>query len=182
MKAREASLRPASGEGIASSAPPLRIAISIRSAAWNRGGFQPRALCRRAANAAFATAALPVAAEVSIVLADDDFIRTLNREFRGRDRATNVLSFPALDSESTGLMPEQPALLGDIVVAYETMAAEAEAEGRDLADHLSHLIVHGMLHLLGHDHETDEQASAMESLEVQVLARLGIANPYRERT
>ena len=103
-----------------------------------------------------------------IVLADDSLQRRLNREFRGRDKSTNVLSFDGA-----------PGALGDVVLALETIAAEAEAQGKTLAAHVTHLVVHGVLHLMGHDHERPGQARRMERLEIEILARLGIADPYR---
>ncbi|MGF1641217.1 MAG: rRNA maturation RNase YbeY, partial [Rhodospirillales bacterium] len=118
-------------------------------------------------------------AEVSVLLSDDDTVRRLNRDHRGQDRATDVLSFP--DEGGRRAVPppaDRPLVLGDIVVAYQTVAAEAAAEGKSLADHLSHLVVHGMLHLLGHDHRIDAEAAAMERLEAGILATLGVADPY----
>ena len=113
--------------------------------------------------------------ELAVVLTDDAAIRTLNRTWRGKDEATNVLSFPAQSPPGT------PALLGDIVIAYETTAREAQAEGKPFRHHLAHLAVHGYLHLAGHDHEADAEAEAMESLEIAVLARLKVPNPYIAR-
>jgi len=123
-----------------------------------------------------------IRAEVSIVLADDDFVRALNRDYRGRDEPTNVLSFPASgpDDELAAPPPGAPRLLGDIVVAYETTAGEADRQGKTLGDHLCHLVVHGMLHLLGHDHQTPAGTEAMERLEIETLAGLHIANPYAD--
>jgi probable rRNA maturation factor len=122
---------------------------------------------------------VPGPAEASLVLADDDLVRGLNHDYRGQDRPTNVLSFANLDGDplpAPGVA--QPLLLGDVVIAFETTRAEAAAEGRRLADHFSHLVVHGMLHLLGFDHETDAQAAEMEGLETRILSKLGIADPY----
>ncbi len=113
--------------------------------------------------------------ELAVVLTDDAAIRALNRTWRGKDEATNVLSFPAQSPPGT------PALLGDIVIAYETTAREAQAEGKPFRHHLAHLAVHGYLHLAGHDHEADAEAEAMESLEIAVLARLKVPNPYIAR-
>jgi len=108
--------------------------------------------------------------ELSILLTDDAHIRTLNRDYRGKDKATNVLSFP---------VPPPAPLLGDIVLAYETVRKEAQEKQICLEDHLTHLIIHGWLHLQGYDHQTEAEARKMESLEILALSRLGIDNPYR---
>ncbi|MCO5090477.1 rRNA maturation RNase YbeY [Bosea sp. (in: a-proteobacteria)] len=113
-------------------------------------------------------------AELSLLLTDDRRIRIVNRDWRGFDKATNVLSFPAAPPARIAQSP----LLGDIVIAYETVVREADAEGKSVADHLRHLAIHGLLHLLGEDHETEAQARRMEALEVAALARLGISDPY----
>ncbi len=120
--------------------------------------------------------AIAADAEVSLVFTDDARIRVLNQQYRGKDKPTNVLSFPAAPPFPGRLGPP----LGDIVMARETVAAESEAAGLDFADHLTHLIVHGFLHLLGYDHETDGEAVVMERLETAILARLGIADPYAD--
>lgn len=118
--------------------------------------------------------------EVSVRLSDDAEIRALNRDWRGKDRPTNILSFPMLDA--TGLVqigrPGTDLLLGDLALAHETTAAEAAARAIALEAHVTHLLVHGTLHLLGHDHGDDTSADAMEALEARILATLGIANPY----
>ncbi len=124
-------------------------------------------------------AELPV--EISIRLTDDAEVQVLNRDYRGKDKPTNVLSFPQhAPYEIAGLATcdDPEILLGDIVVAHETCSTEAAAKGISLTDHVSHLIVHGTLHLLGYDHLDDLSADAMEALEVKALASLGIANPY----
>ncbi|MDX6807503.1 rRNA maturation RNase YbeY [Terrihabitans rhizophilus] len=115
-------------------------------------------------------------AELSVMLADDARVRELNRDWRGKDNATNVLSFPGAEDEDV----EDAVLLGDVVLAYETVAREAEAEDKSLRDHFTHLVVHGTLHLFGFDHLTAEEAEEMESIERQALAGLGIADPYSE--
>jgi probable rRNA maturation factor len=114
--------------------------------------------------------------EATLLLTDDSSVRDLNRQWRGQDKPTNVLSFPA-DVPSP---PGEPRHLGDIALAYETVARESAAEGRSLPDHVAHLVIHGVLHLLGHDHQTDGEADAMERTEVLALGVLGIADPYRE--
>lgn len=106
-----------------------------------------------------------------VLLADDATLRRLNHQFRRQDKPTNVLSFPSAMQEN--------GALGDIAIAYETCQREAQEEGKTLGDHLTHLVIHGTLHLLGYDHETDEEAETMEMLERQILAKLGIADPYR---
>jgi len=155
------------------------IEILVESARWSgRRGVQP--LLRRAI--AGASAALPVkaarstsGAELAIVLTNDSAIRKLNRTWRGKNEPTNVLSFPA--------DPQAGAhrLLGDIVIAYETLAREARAERKPFDHHLAHLAVHGFLHLCGYDHESDRQAASMERLETAILARLGVPDPYVAR-
>ena len=115
--------------------------------------------------------------EVSLVLADDITVQALNRDYRGQDKPTNVLSFAALEDGGPAL-PGEPVALGDVVLALETVLREAREQGKPLADHLRHLTVHGALHLLGFDHESDEEATEMEALEVSILAGLGIADPY----
>ena len=117
-------------------------------------------------------------AELAIVLTDDARIRTLNRVWRGFDKPTNVLSFPA---EARGGSVGAPALLGDIVIAYETSRQEALAQDTPFLHHLAHLTVHGFLHLRGYDHEAGDEAEVMERLERQILARLDIADPYAAR-
>ncbi len=115
--------------------------------------------------------------EISVRLADDAEVRILNRDFRGKDSSTNVLSFEG-DDPRAPREPGVPLLLGDIVVALETTSAEAAAMGRTVDAHLTHLVVHGVLHLLGFDHEDEAEAVAMEALETRVLAGLGLADPY----
>jgi len=114
-------------------------------------------------------------AEPSVVLTNDDAIRKINAQWRQKDAPTNVLSFPAAH------MPGVPRMLGDIIIAYETTAREAKEEHKPFANHLSHLAVHGFLHLLGYDHESDAEAEDMERLERDILARLGVPDPYATR-
>jgi probable rRNA maturation factor len=120
-------------------------------------------------------------AELAVMLTDDSGIRTLNANWRGIDKPTNVLSFPALQPEGDRRPDDAPRMLGDIAIAYETMRREADAEQKPFDHHLSHLAVHGFLHLIGYDHETDDDAEEMEALEHDILARLGIPDPYAER-
>ena len=158
----------------------LQTDVSVSHAGWAMALGDVECVCHRAALAAFgACAGTALAqAEVSILLSDDEKLRALNKQYRNIDKPTNVLSFASLDENETAPSNEMPQLLGDIVIAYETTLSEAEQEDKKLADHLSHLIVHGILHLLGHDHETHAQAELMEALETSTLAGLGISDPY----
>jgi len=133
-------------------------------------------LAATAVAAAARAASVPLApeAEVSLLLADDARLRALNAAWRGKDMPTNVLSFPSVAPAAI----EQAPALGDIAIAFETLSAEAAAEGKTTGDHFSHLVVHGFLHLIGYDHETPGEAEEMESLEAAILAGLGIADPY----
>ena len=117
---------------------------------------------------------------VSLCLCDDAQIRQLNQQHRQIDKPTNVLSFPAYDMAGQYIDGDVPALLGDIVIAAETVMREAEDMQMPVADHLIHLFVHGMLHLFGHDHIDDEVAETMETLEVKFLANIGVPNPYQD--
>jgi probable rRNA maturation factor len=120
-------------------------------------------------------------AELAVMLTDDSGIRTLNRNWRSVDKPTNVLSFPALQPTGARRDDDAPHMLGDIAIAYETMRREADDERKPFDHHLSHLAVHGFLHLIGYDHETDGDAETMEALEREILAQLGIPDPYAER-
>lgn len=177
-------------------APPeadgLEVAALIQDESWTAALASADDTARRACQAAWAE--LPVTArphagggaeasvvEVSVVLADDATVQALNRDYRGRDTSTNVLSFANLDDAGAPGTPDgEPVLLGDIVLARETVLAEARAQAKTPGDHLSHLCVHGLLHLLGYDHLADAEAETMEALERRVLARLGIADPYAQ--
>jgi probable rRNA maturation factor len=120
-------------------------------------------------------------AEVAVMLTDDATIRTFNKDFRGIDKPTNVLSFPAPEMDAVDDEEAAPRALGDIAIAYETLRHEADEEAKPFLHHLSHLAVHGFLHLIGYDHETNDEAEEMEALEVAILAQLGIPDPYAER-
>lgn len=119
-------------------------------------------------------------AEIAVMLTDDAGIRTLNSNWRGIDKPTNVLSFPALQP-TAGAPADAPRMLGDIAIAYETTRKEADDEEKPFDHHLSHLAVHGFLHLIGYDHEKDDDAEAMEGLEREILVQLGIPDPYTDR-
>jgi len=120
--------------------------------------------------------------ELAVMLTDDAGIRTLNRNWRGIDKPTNVLSFPALQPRGPRKPDDAPRMLGDIAIAFETARKEADEEQKPFEHHLSHLAVHGFLHLIGHDHEQDQEAETMESLERDILSQLGIPDPYSKGT
>jgi len=158
--------------------PPLKIDVRVDSKRWNKARSIKSVLRRAVADAASALST--TGAELAIVLADDSTIRLLNRDWRGVDAATNVLAFPAkpFPTEEAG---GAPPLIGDIVLGYETVAREARDEGKPFAHHVAHLAVHGFLHLVGYDHERDEDAEKMERAERRILRRLAIPDPYRRR-
>src|ERR1700722_1538050 len=140
------------------------------------------AVIQRAIAIAAATVDADVAdAELAVMLTDDSGIRTLNSNWRGINKPTNVLSFPALQPEGARKPGDAPRMLGDIAIAYETTRREADAEGKPFEHHLSHLAIHGFLHLIGYDHENDADAEEMESLETEILEQLGIPDPYADR-
>ena len=156
--------------------PRLRVAIDISVEA---GDWPARrslnALARSAVDAVAAELALTGATELSILFTDDAHIRTLNALWRDKDKATNVLSFPAFPVTKGGAIPP---MLGDIALALETIEREAGLENKSFDHHLTHLVVHGTLHLLGYDHEDEADAEDMEAAERRILARLAIADPY----
>ncbi len=164
--------------------PPSTIALTVGALAWRRLLADPKSVCRRAVAATLAGVPNPpwlARPEVSVLLADDATVRKLNADYRGRDRATDVLSFPTFDNvleEMPGHLAPGPLPLGDIVLALETVQAEAAAAGTPFPDHVSHLVVHGCLHLLGYDHQTAADGARMEGLERGILAQLGIPDPY----
>ena len=141
------------------------ITLLVEDPNWrSHRGLQAR--LKQAAEAARRAARLK--GGFCILLADDKTLRRLNRDFRGKNKATNVLSFPGSDGYA-----------GDIAIAHGVTKAEAKAAGKKFADHATHLVVHGVLHLAGHDHERPKDAKVMEPLEVKILARLGVSDPYR---
>jgi probable rRNA maturation factor len=151
----------------------LKIEIIVRSARWRK-----RPSAKTIAKSAVLAAAKAVStrrAELAIVLSDDSAVRTLNRQWRDKNAPTNVLSFPA---PTRGKGRSASPYIGDVVIAYQTTAREAAAEGKPFNHHLAHLAVHGFLHLLGYDHSNDHDAETMERLERRILARIGIDDPY----
>jgi len=160
-----------SGSSMLAPASPA-LDVMIEAPAWS-DQRDAEATVRRAIAAACDQ--VNAAGETCVVLTDDAAVRGLNRTWRHIDRPTNVLSFPAT---TPGGNPASAIMLGDIVIAYETTASEAVAEGKPFLDHLAHLTVHGFLHLLGYDHADDDQAEEMERLEKEILATLGVKDPY----
>lgn len=166
----------------------LDIAVDA-SPAWGTG-TDWTALAEKAARAALALTphgaliASPVSVELSVKLSDDAEVQQLNAAYRYKDRPTNVLSFPMLASdllETIDNTDDGEVLLGDIILARETCAREAEERGISLADHATHLVIHGTLHLVGYDHEDDAMAETMEAIETRALETLGLADPYGDR-
>jgi probable rRNA maturation factor len=161
--------------------PRVAVSVIVAHDAWREAIEDPLPLLRRAAAAAFAEVRrarrsratwTPV---VDVALMDDRAIRKLNKTYRGKDKPTNVLSFPS--GEAT---EGKRRRLGDVAIALGTVKREAKAQGKSVADHVAHLMVHAMLHLLGYDHEADPDAEEMEAIERKALAALGIADPYRD--
>ena len=180
----------------------LAIDVMLEVPAWRSAVRGVEALCRKAAEAAV-RAALPTTPladaamlrnpglALCVVLEGDTAVAGLNKAYRGQDRPTNVLAFAALEAadgavvlpgahagDGAGPDDDEPAHLGDVIIAFETTRDEAARDGRSLTDHLAHLVVHGVLHLLGQDHRGDAEATVMEALETRILAGLGIADPY----
>ncbi len=147
------------------------IEVEVEDESWTAALPEAAGVVERAATAALGA----VEGDVVVLLTDNETVRELNARYRDRDRPTNVLSFPAADMTLPGQAPH----LGDLVLAFGVCADEAEAQGKSLADHLSHLTVHGVLHLLGRDHEAEAEAEEMEAEERSILASLGVADPYR---
>lgn len=166
--------------------PAELVETVVEDSRWEALGLA--ALAERAAGAALRHLGLaPEGFEIALLGTSDARIAALNADFRGRERPTNVLSWPAAEPapRAEGARPAppppgggEPEPLGDIALAYETCAAEAGAAGTPLPDHVTHLVVHGVLHLLGYDHERDGDATLMEGLEAEILATLGIGDPY----
>lgn len=157
-------------EGGDSPGLPFDLDIAVQDEDWGDIFDDPDSICFRATRSALSAIEAPRLGELSIVFTDDKTIQKLNTDFRGKNTPTNVLSFPGV-----GPAP----LLGDIVIARETVLREADTKNIPAADHVTHLLVHGFLHLQGYDHETDKDAAAMEALEIKALQRLGIDNPYQ---
>jgi probable rRNA maturation factor len=155
----------------------LKVDILVESPLWERNSGVSRSVMR----AAMAAGAHPKVGpairagdEVCVTLIDDEAIAALNRRWRGKNAPTNVLSFPA----PPGPAMRHPRYLGDIALAFETIDREAKAQGMPFEDHVAHLVVHGLLHLLGYDHLSEGEARRMEALETRILVSIGVADPY----
>lgn len=167
----------------------LAIDVAVPEQRWYDVEDDPEAALKSAVRATIGQAGpnagvdIRAGAEISIVLGDDILVQGLNRDFRNQDRPTNVLSFPLAEGEvaAAGAMSGGPLMLGDVVLAFETVTREAGEQAKSPRDHTLHLVVHGVLHLMGYDHGTEAEARVMERMEQQVLADLGIADPYLER-
>ncbi len=163
----------------------LLVDISLESDTWLSELPDVEALVHRVAQAAVsAVPKTPSKAELSVLLSGDANIRRLNRDYRASDAATNVLAFGNYDQAKDQAGPisdVRPVLIGDVVIAFETVAREAADQKKPLSHHVSHLLVHGVLHLLGYNHDEDTAAHVMEDLERAILAGLGIPDPYAER-
>jgi probable rRNA maturation factor len=161
------------------------IDVELACARWTQFCPLAESLARGAAELALARGTTdlgltwPGTVELGIIFAGAAGQRQLNRDYRGQDEPTNVLAFPVWEA-GTRLPPGAPVLLGDVVLALETVTQEAAEQEKSLADHLVHLTVHGVLHLLGYDHVTQRAAATMESLERSILAELGVPDPYRD--
>jgi probable rRNA maturation factor len=157
-------------------ADPLSVIVDPRCSVWCDLVPNAEEQCNLAAAAAFdATGAISEGVEVSVVLADDEFIRSLNKAWRQQDKPTNVLAFPC---EELGHSDDAVNLLGDIVIASGVVQREARDEDKTVVHHMTHMVVHGTLHLLGYDHISDDDAAEMEGFETIALAALGIDDPY----
>jgi probable rRNA maturation factor len=156
------------------------VDLVIEEPRWETVGLG--GLAEPAARAVLVAAGLdPARHEVSLLACDDARIATLNADFRGKAKPTNVLSWPAFEAgeiEAPDPRDPEPVFLGDLAIAYETCAREAEEGGIPLDHHATHLVVHAMLHLLGYDHEVEDEADAMENFETKILASLGVPDPY----
>ncbi len=162
------------------------IAVDIAADDWRTaltGDASAQTIAATAAMATLARAGPPCPVEIGVRLTGDSEMRALNKAYRGRDAATNVLSFALTTDDASPEFgapraDDAPKLLGDVVAAYETCASEAVDQAKPLADHLYHMVVHGVLHLLGYDHQTEDEAAQMEDLERNILACLGVPDPY----
>lgn len=165
--------------------PAPLIEVSVQDPAWEEIPDIEK-LVTLVAEKALENAIMPKfaygrALEVSIALANDELVQVLNREYREKDKPTNVLTFASMDSEDFELeLQHDPLNLGDVILSYQTIHRESQEQGKFILDHLKHLTVHGVLHLLGYDHQDDDEATDMETLEIRILEKLGVQNPYTD--
>ncbi|MCQ8782170.1 rRNA maturation RNase YbeY [Mangrovibrevibacter kandeliae] len=159
--------------------PGLGLSLAVEDPAWERLGLDLERLVRRSLEAAAAGVpyGVDLATEVGITFSNDAAVQALNAEWRGKDKPTNILSFPLVE-----LAPgDRPApMMGDLILARETVLAEARSEAKAVEHHICHLLVHGFLHLAGFDHQDDAEAERMEALEIAILHRLDIPDPYAD--
>lgn len=165
----------------------LRLALATEGPAWSCLDDDPAVMARQVARAVDRNVALPASScTATVMLSDDAHVRLLNRQWRGLDKPTNVLSFPSASSPAPapsrrGARRAPPAChIGDLILAEETLAREAVSLGIPARDHFRHLVLHGLLHILGYDHDSDDEAEEMEALETRLLATLGVADPYTD--
>lgn len=161
------------------------IDVTISDPDWTTSFLDVEKLAGSAMKLALRMAMLPKKIqdrdiEASIVLANDDLIQILNREYRDKDKPTNVLTFASLDSDDP-IPANAPYPIGDVILSFQTIDREAREQGKFFKDHFLHMVVHGTLHLLGYDHETEDEANIMESLEIRILEKMNIQNPYMEK-
>ena len=154
----------------------FEIDVSVQSGQWSSAH---ETLVQRAVQCVLQGLTYTIqSGEVSAVLADDNFVQALNNEYRGKNKPTNVLSFPQNEPDEIEIQAQSFLSLGDIILAFETIEREAEEQNKSFNDHLMHLIIHGTLHLFGYDHIDDQDAEKMEALEIELLEKLGVKNPY----
>lgn len=164
---------------------PIEIDVSISEPEWLSSFLEVEKLAELAMRHTLVMATLPRnlegrELEASIVLANDDLIQVLNREYRKKDAPTNVLTFAALDAD-TPAPDDGPYPLGDVILSYQTIDREAKEQGKFFKDHFLHMVVHGTLHLIGYDHQNDDEATIMETLEIRILEKMNIQNPYMDQ-
>jgi probable rRNA maturation factor len=161
--------------------PSHDIAIIIEENAWERLTFEYEPYLSHIIQSSLDHLGIIFPLEISVLLTNNQHIQVLNKEYRGQDKPTNVLSFPSLDPEDLTSPQDysEPLIIGDIVLAYEKIMTEAQEQNKSFQNHLAHLTIHGLLHLLGYDHEEDDEAEIMEALEVTLLDLLNISNPYQ---
>jgi probable rRNA maturation factor len=166
------------GSRIGTTALALAADVVVLAGDWAAKLPGHDSLAKEAAEAALAAAAWRGAAELCVSLGDDALLQKLNGEYRGQDKPTNVLAFALTEGDGPEAPGGAPLALGDVVLSLQTLEREAAEQGKSLPDHFRHLVVHGCLHLIGYDHQDSAEAEEMEALEVRVLARLGVADPY----